>query len=54
MYGERCHFRHEFRQFNKLHKHFYLVHIKAMTFYAPEILVDSHKKDFEKETENED
>jgi hypothetical protein len=54
MYGERCHFRHEFRQFSKLHKHFYLVHIKAMPFYAQEILEESRSKDNEKESENEE
>jgi hypothetical protein len=55
MFGEKCHFRHEFRQFSKLHKHFYLVHIKALPLFSQEILDESFKKDSDKEdNDNED
>lgn len=41
MYGDRCHFRHEFRTFIKIHRHFYLAHVAALRITADEILADS-------------
>lgn len=40
-YGKRCHFRHEYRSFKKIHRHFYMAHLSAMTFTHDEILSDS-------------
>jgi hypothetical protein len=41
MYGDRCHFRHEFRSFNKIHRHFYTAHYSALRVTAHEILSES-------------
>ena len=41
MFGERCHFRHEFRSFTKIHRHFYIAHAAALRLTAEEILLDS-------------
>ena len=41
MFGERCHFRHEFRSFNKIHRHFYIAHAAALRLTAEEILNES-------------
>lgn len=41
MYGDRCHFRHEFRTFSKIHRHFYMAHVAALRVTADEILADS-------------
>ena len=30
-YGKRCTFRHEFRSFKKLHRHYYISHLAALT-----------------------
>lgn len=38
MYGDRCHFRHEFRSFTKIHRHFYMAHAAALRMTAVEIL----------------
>lgn len=41
MRGERCHFRHEFRSFTKIHRHFYMAHFAALRLTAEEILAES-------------
>jgi hypothetical protein len=41
MYGDRCHFRHEFRSFAKIHRHFYTAHYAALRVTAHEILAES-------------
>lgn len=41
MYGDRCHFRHEFRTFIKIHRHFYMAHVAALRVTADEILAES-------------
>ena len=41
MRGERCHFRHEFRSFTKIHRHFYIAHSTALRITAEEILQES-------------
>lgn len=41
MYGERCHFRHEYRTFNKIHRHFYIAHAASLRITAEEILAES-------------
>ena len=44
--GSRCHYRHdEHRPFSKIHKHFYLVHIKALPCRASDIIDESHGPD---------
>ena len=30
-YGKRCHFRHEYRSFKKIHRHYYMVHLAALS-----------------------
>lgn len=41
MYGERCHFRHDYRNFSKIHRHFYIAHAAALRLTAEEILLQS-------------
>ena len=41
MYGHRCHFRHEFRSFTKIHRHYYMCHMAALRLTSGEILDES-------------
>ena len=41
IFGDRCHFRHDFRSFDKIHRHFYMIHIAALRLTAEELLEDS-------------
>lgn len=41
MYGHRCHFRHEFRSFQKIHRHFYMCHLAALRVSSKEIIDES-------------
>jgi hypothetical protein len=41
VYGPECHFRHEFRSFNKIHRHYYMCHIQALPIVSEEILTES-------------
>ena len=40
-YGKRCHFRHEYRSFKKIHRHFYQSHLAALTHRYLDVLSDS-------------
>ena len=41
-YGKRCHFRHEYRSFKKIHRHFYMAHLAAMSHHVyQDVLADS-------------
>lgn len=40
-YGKRCHFRHEYRSFKKIHRHFYMAHLAAMSLSHEDVLEDS-------------
>jgi len=33
-HGEACHFRHNFQSFEKIKRHHYLVHLKALAYRA--------------------
>ena len=37
-YGKRCHFRHEYRSFKKIHRHYYMAHLAAMSFTSEDVL----------------
>jgi len=37
----RCHFRHEYRTFKKIHRHYYIVHLAALNLTYEDILSDS-------------
>ena len=39
-YGKRCHFRHEYRSFKKIHRHFYIAHLAALTITSDDMLSD--------------
>ena len=40
-YGKRCHFRHEYRSFTKIHRHYYMAHLCALRHNHCEILSES-------------
>ena len=40
-YGKRCHFRHEYRSFTKIHRHYYMAHLCALRHNHCEILAES-------------
>ena len=40
-FGDKCHFRHDFRALSRLHRHFHMAHLNALRFTAQEILVES-------------
>ena len=40
-FGSRCHFRHEYRSFVKVHKVFYMAHTSALRLTAEEILTEA-------------
>ena len=40
-YGKRCHFRHEYRSFKKIHRHFYMAHLAALSLTSQDMLSDS-------------
>ena len=40
-YGKRCIFRHEFRSFTKLHRHYYMVHLAAVSLTHHDILSEA-------------
>ena len=56
MYGKRCHFRHEFRSFKKIHRHFYMCHLSALSYTHNDMLsqskqsADGELEQIEKET----
>ena len=37
-YGKRCHFRHEYRSFQKIHRHYYMAHLCAFSHSHSELL----------------
>ena len=37
-YGKRCHFRHEYRSFKKIHRHYYMAHLAAMSITYEDVL----------------
>lgn len=42
-YGKRCHFRHEYRSFKKIHRHFYMAHLAAISLSHEDVLADSRQ-----------
>ena len=40
-YGKRCHFRHEYRSFSKIHRHFYMAHLCALRHSNADMLSES-------------
>ena len=42
-YGKRCHFRHEYRTFKKVHRHFYMAHLAALTLTQYDMLADAER-----------
>ena len=40
-YGKRCHFRHEYRSFTKIHRHYYMAHLCALGYNHREMLEES-------------
>lgn len=45
LYGKRCHFRHEYRTFKKIHRHHYMAHLAAMNITFEDIITESKQKD---------
>lgn len=40
-YGKRCHFRHEYRSFKKIHRHYFMAHLAAMSLTYEDIITAS-------------
>ena len=40
-YGKRCHFRHEYRSFKKIHRHYFMAHLAAMSLTYEDVLASS-------------
>ena len=40
-YGKRCHFRHEYRSFKKIHRHYYMAHMSALSITSEQMLSES-------------
>ena len=40
-YGKRCHFRHEYRSFKKIHRHYFMAHLAAMSLTYEDVLIAS-------------
>ena len=39
-YGSRCVFRHEYRSFQKIHRHFYMMHVNALRSNFKDLIAD--------------
>ena len=41
VFGRRCHFKHDQRTYNKIHRHFYMMHLAAQAIKHEDILAES-------------